>query len=144
MDAEAIYFVARRLTAAARETISPVAQASTVSATERIILQDLMEAAPTSVQDIARRTRVAQSRVSAVVAKWRDRDAIRFRTDPNDGRRALLEPSPAFSAHVSAGANRPAEAVIDALEINLTRGDRRAILHALSLLHKELKAADRR
>lgn len=143
MDSAAIYFVARHLLAAARHAIDPQEQLAGLPATERIILQDLVESAPTSIQDISRRTQVAQSRVSAAVHKWRERGRIDIQPDPNDGRRSLLTPSRTLNAEVSAGMGSSADLVLQTLGVKLSARESRAILAALTMLHDRLKEAAR-
>ncbi|ODT89910.1 MarR family transcriptional regulator [Phenylobacterium sp. SCN 70-31] len=143
MDSAAVYFVARHLLAAARHAIDPQEQLAELPATERIILQDLVESAPTSIQDIARRTQIAQSRVSAAVQKWRERGRIDARPDPTDRRRSILTSSATLDAEVLAGMGASADTVLQALGVNLSARERRSVLQALELLHERLKQAAR-
>ncbi len=138
MDASDLYFVARYLLAAARRTIVPQADGQ-LSGTERLVLEDLVESAPTSVVDIARRTQIAQSRVSAIIATWRGRGAINVSLDPKDRRRTLVEPSDGLKAQYLTGALASADHVFDQLGVPLNADDRARIYAALDVLHKRLR-----
>ncbi len=138
MDASDLFFVARHLLAAARRTIVPEAEGN-LPGTERIVLEDLVAAAPTSVAEISRRTRIAQSRVSAIVAEWRGRGAIDVSLDPNDRRRTLMAPSATLQAQYMAGALATADDVLDQLGVGLNALERQSVLAALDLLHSRLR-----
>lgn len=138
MDASDMYFLARYLLAAARRTIVPEAEGQ-LSGTERLVLEDLVEAAPTSIAEISRRTQIAQSRVSAIIADWRDRGAIDVSHDPKDRRRTIVAPSESLKAQYLAGAFATAGDVLDQLGVNLDAGERESVLAALDLLHRRLR-----
>jgi DNA-binding MarR family transcriptional regulator len=64
------------------------------SAAEVLVGMDVFEHAPTSVSEVAVRTGVAQSQVSAIVAEMRTAGIVTTQKDPRDGRRTLLRVSP--------------------------------------------------
>ena len=133
-----MYFLARYLLAAARRTIVPEAEGH-LSGSERLVLEDLVEAAPTTINEISQRTQIAQSRVSAIIAEWRKRGAIDTSSDPNDRRKTVVAPSKTLQAQYLAGALASAEDVLDQLGVELDAKERKAVLGALSLLHGRLR-----
>lgn len=138
MDASDLYYVARHLLAASRRVIVPDMERG-LAGTDRLVLEDLVEAAPTTVVEIARRTHIAQSRVSTIIAEWRRRGAIDVAVDPLDRRRTLVMPSESLKAQYNVGAVEGLDAVLDQLGVSLGLEDRLVIAQGLERLHRRLR-----
>ena len=79
---------------------------------EATIVEIVMDHPGGSVTDVAQRTGLAQSHVSVLVARLRDRDILETVTDPADGRRTLIQVSRRAQRAI---ANRAQRSVDDAL-----------------------------
>jgi MarR family 2-MHQ and catechol resistance regulon transcriptional repressor len=105
---------------------------------EFLVLRDLFMNGRSSIGDSVARTGLAQSKVSASVAKLRDRGWVQTTPDPADGRKTLA----AVTADVQREGNRR-RARSDALDLVLVDakpGERKQLAKALERLHQLLVA----
>jgi DNA-binding MarR family transcriptional regulator len=114
MDAGQLHKLARDLRDLAISATSDAAQGRP-NAAEVLVAMDLFEHSPTTVGEIATRTGVAQSQVSAVASSLHAAGVVTREADPRDRRRALLVvPQAARKEFGSDRARRGIEAVIQA------------------------------
>lgn len=66
-----------------------------------IVLSDIVEHEDTAVGEIAARTGLPQSQVSAAVARLRTTGSVETRQDPGDRRRVLIRPASTTSTRVA-------------------------------------------
>lgn len=77
-----------------------------------LIIDDVIRHPDSSIGEIAGRTGLPQSHVSATVAKLRDAQRFRVRADPRDGRRTLVRVEPDLARAVGASGGRGVESAI--------------------------------
>jgi MarR family transcriptional regulator, lower aerobic nicotinate degradation pathway regulator len=87
-----------------------------LSGAQLFVLQKLAEAPAQSLNELAARTRTHQSSVSTVVARLVSRRLVSRRRSPADGRRLLLELTPAGRALLSGAPQTAQGRLIEALE----------------------------
>jgi len=82
-----------------------------------LIVDDVIRHPDSSIGEIAERTGLPQSHVSATVAKLRDAKRFRVRADPSDGRRTLVRVEPELARAVgTSGASGVERAIAEALK----------------------------
>jgi DNA-binding MarR family transcriptional regulator len=97
-DAERTMNALRRLVQALRVSTVAVKRTSGISGAQLFVLRELVERPGQSLRDLVARTLTSQSTVSEVVARLVDAGLVSRRAAPEDGRRAVLSPTPAGRA----------------------------------------------
>jgi DNA-binding MarR family transcriptional regulator len=129
-DAERAMNALRRLVRALRVSTVAVHRTSGISGAQLFVLRALVERPGQSMRDLVARTLTSQSTVSEVVARLIARDLVTRRAAPHDGRRAVLNPTPAGRALVRAAPPTVQAGLIEALQ-RLSPGSRTALADAL-------------
>ncbi|OMI35691.1 transcriptional regulator, MarR family protein [Streptomyces sparsogenes DSM 40356] len=138
MEMSDLYQLGRRLAEIALEDMG--ADAPHLAPGEFLVLQDLFLNGRSAVGDIAKRTGLAQSRVSTSVRALAGRNWVTTAADPSDGRKTLVDVTEPIRA---AGQQRRAGRADKALTNALARADdteRAALIAALERLHQLLVA----
>jgi DNA-binding MarR family transcriptional regulator len=105
------------------------------------IVEDVSHNDETSIGEIARRTGLAQSLVSNVVAQLRDAGVFATRADPADRRRVLVKIREAMRRDVFASRGaRPIDAAIRTTLPDASEGDVAQIVRLLDELAERLRA----
>ena len=99
-DAERAMNALRRLVRALRVSTVAVQRTSGISGAQLFVLRALVERPGQSMRDLVARTLTSQSTVSEVVARLIARGLVTRQAAPDDGRRAVLNPTPAGRALV--------------------------------------------
>lgn len=89
MDAGGLHKLAKVLRQVGAQATSDPGESPT--GTELLVATELFQHAPTTISQIAHRTGVVQSQVSAIVAQMREAGMVTGRPDPTDRRRTLLD-----------------------------------------------------
>jgi DNA-binding MarR family transcriptional regulator len=97
-DAERTMNALRRLVRALRISTVAVKRTSGISGAQLFVLRELVERPGQSLRDLVARTLTSQSSVSEVVARLVEGGLVSRRAAPDDGRRAVLSPTPAGRA----------------------------------------------
>jgi DNA-binding MarR family transcriptional regulator len=101
----------RRLVDLSREVTTSSA-ASTLSATDAAVLEDLLAHPDSSINQVAARTGFAQSHVSVTIARLRDLQLLTTTVDPSDRRRIRARLAPRTRRAILRRAGHRADAVI--------------------------------
>jgi MarR family transcriptional regulator, lower aerobic nicotinate degradation pathway regulator len=97
-DAERAMNALRRLVRALRVSTAAVKRTSGISGAQLFVLRELAERPGQSLRDLIARTLTSQSTVSEVVAGLVEARLVNRQAAPQDGRRAVLRPTPAGRA----------------------------------------------
>jgi DNA-binding MarR family transcriptional regulator len=98
-----------------------------------VVLSDVVEHPDSAIGEIAERTGLPQSQVSAAVARLREGGAVETHTDPADRRRALVRQAREVSARVAEVRETTIEAALAAALADTRRvPEVTALLEALS------------
>jgi MarR family 2-MHQ and catechol resistance regulon transcriptional repressor len=138
MEMSDLYQLGRRLAEIALEDMG--ANELGLAPGEFLVLQDLYLNERSPIKDIARRTGLAQSRVSTSVRSFTERGWVTTSADPDDGRKTLVDLTADIRA---AGSQRRAARADRALTAALAAADddeRAALTSALARLHQLLVA----
>jgi DNA-binding MarR family transcriptional regulator len=129
-DAERAMNALRRLVRALRVSTAAVQRTSGISGAQLFVLRALVERPGQSLQDLVARALTSQSTVSEVVARLVRRGLVTRQAAPEDGRRAVLSPTPAGRALLRAA---PATVQADLIEglRRLSPGSLNALADAL-------------
>ncbi|WP_245599182.1 MarR family transcriptional regulator [Embleya scabrispora] len=100
-----------------------------------IALSDIVAHPDSAIGEIARRTGLPQSQVSAAVARLKESGSIETTQDPTDRRRLLVRPAATPSPRV---AEARAAGVEEALCKAMATTDEQAVAEALALLVRHL------
>lgn len=114
-----------------------IGEHSTSVRTVLIVVSDLRGHPDTTVGEIAARTGLPQSAVSAAIARLRSVGAVIAETDPADRRRTIIREAPEVSERVTQVRDTPIDA---ALGVALGTDDPRRVAETVALL-EELAAA---
>ncbi|MFJ5224353.1 MarR family winged helix-turn-helix transcriptional regulator [Streptomyces sp. NPDC088400] len=138
MEMSDLYQLGRRLAEIALEDMG--AGAPDIAPGEFLVLQDLFLNGRSAVGDIAKRTGLAQSRVSTGVRALAGRNWVATAADPADGRKTLVDLTEAIrAASEQRRAGRADKALTDALA-GVDDEERGALIAALARLHQLLVA----
>ena len=129
-DAERAMNALRRLVRALRVSTVAVQRTSGISGAQLFVLRALVKRPGQSMRDLVARTLTSQSTVSEVVARLITRGLVTRRAAPDDGRRAVLNPTPAGRALVRTAPPTVQAALIEGLR-RLSPGSRSALADAL-------------
>jgi DNA-binding MarR family transcriptional regulator len=129
-DAERVMNALRRLVRALRVSTVAVQRTSGISGAQLFVLRALVERPGQSMRDLVERTLTSQSTVSEVVARLIARGLVARRAAPDDGRRAVLNPTPAGRALGRAAPPTVQAALIEGLQ-RLSSGSLSALADAL-------------
>jgi DNA-binding MarR family transcriptional regulator len=129
-DAERALNALRRLVRALRVSTVAVQRTSGISGAQLFVLRALVEHPGQSMRDLVVRTLTSQSTVSEVVARLIARGLVTRRAAPHDGRRAVLNPTPAGRALMRAAPPTVQAELIEGLQ-RLSPGSRTALADAL-------------
>lgn len=133
-----LYQLGRRLAEIALEGMG--ADALDLAPGEFLVLQDLFLNGRSAVGDIAKRTGLAQSRVSTSVRTLAGRDWVATGADPADGRRTLVDLTESIrAASKQRRAGHVDKTLTDALA-GTDDAERTALVAALDRLHQLLVA----
>jgi MarR family transcriptional regulator, lower aerobic nicotinate degradation pathway regulator len=97
-DAERAMTAVRRLVQAIRASAVAIERTSGISGAQLFVLGELVERPGQSLGDLVARTLTGQSTVSEVVAPLVERGMVSRQAATDDGRRAVLSPTPAGRA----------------------------------------------
>jgi DNA-binding MarR family transcriptional regulator len=111
MDALDLFQLGRWLTRLGEEAMRPL-DAPTSPPGQRLILMDAFACPDSSVGEIATRTGLPQSYVSAVVSRLREAGAFKTRTDPGDRRRTLVRVSDSLPPTVAGLGRTPVDTLL--------------------------------
>ena len=125
-----LYVLGRRLMRLGREA-TPQAGIHRLPTSVQLVLVDVGDHPGTSVSEVATRTGLPQSLVSAAIARLREGGALVTGTDPDDRRRTLVRPSPNIAARRTKVPTTPLE---DVLGPALGLHDPHEITHVVELL----------
>ena len=129
-DAERAMTALRRLVRALRVSTGAVQRTSGISGAQLFVLRALVERPGQSMRDLVARTLTSQSTVSEVVARLIARGLVTRRVAPHDGRRAVLNPTPAGRALARVAPPTVQADLIEGLQ-RLSPGSRTALADAL-------------
>ncbi len=129
-DAERAMNALRRLVRAVRVSTVAVQRTSGISGAQLFVLRALVERPGQSMRDLVARSLTSQSTVSEVVARLVARGLVTRRPAPNDGRRAVLNPTAAGRALVRTAPPTVQADLIEGLH-RLSPGSRSAQADAL-------------
>ena len=103
VNAVELFLLGRTLMKVAEDALPTqgVGARSTSTRTVLVVLTDVVDHPDTSVGEIAARTGLPQSAVSACVARLREAGSVVAETDPHDRRRLLVRKSPTVSRRVA-------------------------------------------
>lgn len=133
-----LYQLGRRLAEIALEDMG--ADAPDIAPGEFLVLQDLFLNGRSAVGDVAKRTGLAQSRVSTSVRALADRSWVATAADPADRRKTLVDLTEAIrNASEQRRAGRADEALTNALA-GADDKERATLIAALGRLHQLLVA----
>jgi DNA-binding MarR family transcriptional regulator len=90
-------------------------RSSGLSSAQLFVLQQLAEAGPCSIGELAARSRTHQSSVSVVVKRLEEQDLVRRAASEHDGRRVEVAVTPTGRARLADAPPLPQERMIDAL-----------------------------
>ncbi|MCK2221834.1 MarR family transcriptional regulator [Actinomadura sp. ATCC 31491] len=110
-----------------------IGEHSTSLRTVLIVISDLRGHPDTTVGEIAARTGLPQSAVSAAVARLRSAGAVLAETDPRDRRRTIIREAPEVSDRVSRVRDTPID---DALAAALGTDDRERVRETVEALEE--------
>jgi DNA-binding MarR family transcriptional regulator len=110
-----------------------IGEHSTSVRTVLIVVSDIRGHPDTSVGEVAARTGLPQSAVSAAVARLKAVGALETMTDPRDRRRSLIRESPQVSDRVAEVRAAPVD---DALSTALDTDDRQDVAETLAMLEE--------
>jgi DNA-binding MarR family transcriptional regulator len=110
-----------------------IGEHSTSVRTVLIVVSDIRGHPDTSVGEVAARTGLPQSAVSAAVARLKTVGALETMTDPRDRRRSLIRESPKVSDRVAEVRAAPVD---DALSTALDTDDRQDVAETLAMLEE--------
>jgi MarR family 2-MHQ and catechol resistance regulon transcriptional repressor len=111
-----------------------------VPTAELIVMYDLLDHGPSTITELAERTGYAQSRVSSAVSGLCQRQWVKTRSDPADGRRTIVHvPEEVQSQARQVQARNANEEVLAPLLAELPARRREAIIRALTDLHDLLR-----
>ncbi|MFI6517511.1 MarR family transcriptional regulator [Spirillospora sp. NPDC050679] len=135
MDAVELFLLGRTLMKIGEEAlpVEGIGRHSTSVRTVLIVVSDVRAHPGSAVGEIATRTGLPQSAVSAAVARLRDAGAIVTEADPNDRRRLLIQPAPQPSSRVEEVRASPIES---ALAAALGADDPQRVTEIISLLEE--------
>jgi DNA-binding MarR family transcriptional regulator len=129
-DAERALNALRRLVRALRVSTVTVQRTSGISGAQLFVLRALVERPGQSMRDLVARTLTSQSTVSEVVARLIAHGFVTRRAAPEDGRRAVLNPTAAGRALVQTAPPTAQAALVEGLQ-RLSPGSRSALADAL-------------
>jgi DNA-binding MarR family transcriptional regulator len=129
-DAERAMNALRRLVRALRVSTVAVQRTSGISGAQLFVLRALVERPGQSMRDLVARTLTSPSTVSEVVARLIARGLVTRRPAPDDGRRAVLNPTAAGRAVVRVAPPTVQAGLIEGLR-RLSPGSRNALADAL-------------
>ncbi|WP_437590619.1 MarR family winged helix-turn-helix transcriptional regulator [Sorangium sp. So ce1000] len=112
-----------------------------LSSAQLFVLQQLDQAAASSIAELAQRTLTHQSSVSVVVTRLAERGLVARRASPEDARRTEISLTPAGRALLRR-APRTAQAELVAAVDRLPADERRALAQSLTTLARALGAGD--
>ncbi|MFF0630510.1 MarR family winged helix-turn-helix transcriptional regulator [Streptomyces sp. NPDC004296] len=138
MEMSDLYQLGRRLTEIALEDMG--AGELGLAPGEFLVLQDLYLNSRSPVGDIAKRTGLAQSRVSTIVRALVGRGWVTTTTDPTDGRKTLVDLTEDVR---TAGAKRragQADKTLTAALVGADDDERATLISAVARLHQLLVA----
>jgi DNA-binding MarR family transcriptional regulator len=129
-DAERALNALRRLVRVLRVSTVAVQRTSGITGAQPFVLRALVERPGQSMRDLVERTLTSQSTVSEVVARLIARGLVKRRAAPDDGRRAVLNPTAAGRALVQTAPPTAQAALIEGLQ-RFSPGSRSALADAL-------------
>jgi DNA-binding MarR family transcriptional regulator len=132
-DVRAALDALRRIVQGIRSLGAQAERRTGLSGAQLFVLQQLAEAPAQSLNELAARTRTHQSSVSTVVTRLVARRLVSRRRSAEDGRRLLLEATPAALA-LLAGAPETAQGRLIAGLEALPQGRRRSLARDLAAL----------
>lgn len=144
LDIAALYYVTRQVAAALDRFLGlPALTASQREPVHRrAILRDVLQTPGSTVGQIAKRLKIAQSLVSATVAWGCAQGALSTSTDPADRRRTLVFPAEVLGGQFAKILAQPAWLFLDPLLGDIDPADRAGFERVLGLLHRHFKAAE--
>ena len=136
MDMSDLYQLGRRLTELGYQGMGGAELDLTPS--EFLVLRDLFMNGQSSISDTVNRTGLAQSKVSASVAKFRDRGWVKTSPDPADGRKTLATVTAQVKRQGDQRRARQAQDALDLVLADAQPAERRQLAKALERLHQLL------
>ncbi|WP_369206394.1 MarR family winged helix-turn-helix transcriptional regulator [Streptomyces sp. PU-14G] len=133
MEMSDLYQLGRRLAEIALEGMG--APALNLAPGEFLVLQDLFLHRRSTVGDIAKRTGLAQSRVSTSVRALAARDWVTTAADPADGRKTLVDLTEAIRAASEQRRAAHADNALTTALAGVDEEERDTLLSALARLH---------
>jgi DNA-binding MarR family transcriptional regulator len=132
-DVRAALDALRRIVQGIRTHGAQAERSTGLTGAQLFVLQQLAEAPAQSLNELSARTRTHQSSVSTVVTRLVERRLVSRRRSPKDGRRLLLEVTPAARALLAGAPETAQSRLIAALEA-LPAARRRALVRDLAAL----------
>ncbi|MGQ4386226.1 MarR family winged helix-turn-helix transcriptional regulator [Streptomyces sp. SAS_270] len=135
MNGAELFLLGRTLMKIGEEAIPTegVGPRSTSTRSVLIVMLDVYAHPDTTVGEVAARTGLPQSAVSACVARLRETGSVLAATDPTDRRRTLIRQSPEISGRRAEVATTPID---DALAAALGTDDEDTVAETVSLLEQ--------
>jgi DNA-binding MarR family transcriptional regulator len=139
-DAQEALDSLRRIVRVLREAAREAERKFGLSGAQLFVLHKLAEAAPASLNELARRTHTHQSSVSTVVTRLVHQGLVRRVRSERDARVVQLTLTAAGARLVKRAPDPPADRLIEAIE-SLPRAQQRALARALGGLARAIGAA---
>lgn len=137
MNALELFLLGRKLAKLGVETL-PSATVSALPPSASAVLIDVLEVPNSSIGEIARRTELPQSQVSAAVATLEDHCLLETVSDPDDRRRTLVRGAPGVARKIRSKVDVPIDRTIAEALGDDDPDDLARVMEALELLSLRL------
>ena len=133
MNALELYLLGRKLAKLGMETL-PASAVSAFPPSVTAVLIDVLEFPNSSIGEIAKRTELPQSQVSAATATLVEHCLLETVSDPDDGRRTLVREAPGGASLIRSKVDVPIDQAIAQALASEDSGDLSLVIEALELL----------
>jgi DNA-binding MarR family transcriptional regulator len=137
MNGLELYLLGRKLAKMGIETI-PSSALNEFPPSAQAVLIDVLEYPSSSIGEIAKRTELPQSQVSAAVTMLEEQCLLESVSDPNDRRRTLVRAVPGVGRKIRKKVNVPIDQTVADAISGASPGDLAQVLKALEMLSLQL------
>jgi DNA-binding MarR family transcriptional regulator len=137
MNGLELYLLGRKLAKMGIETI-PSSALNEFPPSAQAVLIDVLEYPSSSIGEIAKRTELPQSQVSAAVTMLEEQCLLESVSDPNDRRRTLVRAVPGVGRKIRKKVNVPIDQTVADAISGASPGDLAQVLNALEMLSLQL------
>jgi DNA-binding MarR family transcriptional regulator len=137
MNALELFLLGRKLAKMGIETI-PSSTVSALPPSASAVLIDVFEFPNSSIGEIAKRTELPQSQVSAAVAMLKDDGLLETVSDPDDRRRTLVREAPGIARKIRSKVDVPIDKTIAKALASDDPDDLAQVIGALEMLAERL------